>query len=167
MPYLIDGHNLIPKIPRLSLQAVDDELQLVELLQEYCRRRRKQVEVYFDSTSSAQTQVRRLGTVVAHFVRQGRTADEAIRARLARLGRNARNYTVISSDQAVQAAARAARARYLSAEAFADDLATASHHATRETGKNAADTLSAAEVQEWLDVFGATRERDNPDNSNQ
>ena len=37
MPYLIDGHNLIPKVAGLSLKAVDDEMQLIELLQEFCR----------------------------------------------------------------------------------------------------------------------------------
>ena len=37
MPYLIDGHNLIPKVRGLSLQSMDDEMELVELLQEFCR----------------------------------------------------------------------------------------------------------------------------------
>ena len=49
MPLIIDGHNLIPKIPGLSLQAIDDETQLVELLGEYCRLSRRQVEVFFDN----------------------------------------------------------------------------------------------------------------------
>jgi hypothetical protein len=44
MPYLIDGHNLIPKIPGMNLGDVDDETQLIEMLQEFCRRRRKQVK---------------------------------------------------------------------------------------------------------------------------
>jgi hypothetical protein len=34
MPYIVDGHNLIPKVPGLNLQDMEDELQLVELLQE-------------------------------------------------------------------------------------------------------------------------------------
>ncbi|MBP1702274.1 MAG: hypothetical protein H6Q38_1381, partial [Chloroflexi bacterium] len=41
MPYIVDGHNLIPKIPGLSLRAIDDEMQLIELLQEFCRVQRK------------------------------------------------------------------------------------------------------------------------------
>ena len=31
MPYLIDGHNLIPKMG-LKLADLDDEMQLIELL---------------------------------------------------------------------------------------------------------------------------------------
>ena len=36
MPYLIDGHNLIPKLG-LRLDSVDDEMELVAILQEFCR----------------------------------------------------------------------------------------------------------------------------------
>jgi hypothetical protein len=46
MPYLIDGHNLIAKIPTISLESIDDEMELVNLLQEFCQRRQKQVEVF-------------------------------------------------------------------------------------------------------------------------
>ena len=102
MPFLIDGHNLIPKIPGLNLQALDDEEQLIKLLQEYCRRQRKQVEVFFDNAPPGGVRARNFGLVIARFVRQGSTADQAIRERLTRLGRLARNWTVVSSDLAVQ-----------------------------------------------------------------
>jgi len=79
MPYLIDGHNLIPKIAGLSLQDIDDETRLVEMLQDYCRRRgKKGVEVFFDNAPPGQPSKRVYGTVTAHFVRTGRTADAAI-----------------------------------------------------------------------------------------
>src|SRR5512137_1181649 len=100
MPYLVDGHNLIPKIPGLNLQALDDEEQLIQLLQEYCRRERKQVEVFFDNAPPGGVRARTFGLVTARFVRQGSTADQAIRERLVRLGRLARNWTVVSSDLA-------------------------------------------------------------------
>ena len=48
MPYLIDGHNLIPKLG-LRLDSLDDEEQLIPRLQEFCRLRRAQVE--FTSTA--------------------------------------------------------------------------------------------------------------------
>ncbi len=41
MPTIIDGHNLIPKVRGLSLQRLDDELELIQKLQTYCRVRRK------------------------------------------------------------------------------------------------------------------------------
>src|SRR4030067_2531765 len=118
MPYLVDGHNLIPKLPGLDLGVVDDEIQLVELLQEFCRRRRKQVEVYFDNAPPGQPRARTYGTVLARFARAGQSADELIHARLQRLGRSARNWTGVSSDHPVQAAARAARGQTISSEAL-------------------------------------------------
>ncbi len=119
MPYLIDGHNLIPKVPGLSLQEMDDEQHLLEMLQEFCRRQRKQVEVFFDNAPPGGVRARNLGSVTARFVRQGTTADDAIRKRLANLGRAARNWTVVSSDQAVQAEARAVQAQPMPSESFA------------------------------------------------
>jgi predicted RNA-binding protein with PIN domain len=114
MPYLIDGHNLIPKIPGLTLEDVDDEDQLLHLLTRFCQRQGKQVEVFFDKAPPGEARTRKFGMVLARFVRQGTTADEAIRVRLARLGRSAHNWTVVSSDQQIQAEARAARAHYIS-----------------------------------------------------
>jgi predicted RNA-binding protein with PIN domain len=83
---MIDGHNLIPKVDGLSLAALDDETRLIELLQEFCRIRRKQVEVYFDNAPPGQPQRGVFGPVTAFFVREGRTADDAIAARLKRSG---------------------------------------------------------------------------------
>ena len=82
MAYLIDGHNLIPKIAGLSLSAIDDEQELINRLQAYCRRERKTVEVFFDQAPPGFAGTRAYGAVKAHFVRKGRTADEAIRLRL-------------------------------------------------------------------------------------
>jgi hypothetical protein len=119
MPYLIDGHNLIPKIPGLELSEPDDETQLIELLQVFCRVQRKQVEVFFDNAPVGQPRARKYGLVTARFARSGQTADDLIRQYLQRLGNSARNWTVVSSDGQVQVAARAVRAQVLSAEAFA------------------------------------------------
>jgi len=67
MPYLVDGHNLIPKAG-LRLDAPDDEMELVRRLQEFCRLHRKQVEVYFDGAPAGQAGTRNLGAVKAIFV---------------------------------------------------------------------------------------------------
>ena len=154
MPYIVDGHNLIPRVPGLSLDEIDDEIRLVELLQEFCRRERKHVEVYFDRAALGGSRVRKFGCVTARFVRQGRTADQAILEKLRSLGGEARNYTVVSSDRSVQKAARAARARILSSADFAGILHAGSEQANHESeSSNAA--LSQSEVDEWLDIFNA------------
>jgi uncharacterized protein len=162
MPYLIDGHNLIPKISGLSLQTVDDEEQLINLLLEFCRRCRKKSEVYFDNNPSGQphSQNLELGLVIARFVRQGQTADDAIRARLARLGKNARNWTVVSSDLVIQASARAAHAHFVSSEFFAQQIEQALIAAPPNLEKQPDASLTNQEINDWLDIFGVDGQKD-------
>lgn len=156
MPYIIDGHNLIPKVPGLNLKAVDDELQLIELLQEFCRSVRKNVEIYFDNAPPGLASTRRFGRVTARFVRQGTTADDAIRERLRRLGGEAHNWTVVSSDQAVQSAARAVRAQVVSSEDFVGLLrqSISTIRPGQDTEKDRVAPLSPNELKDWLDLFG-------------
>ena len=156
MSYLIDGHNLIPKAG-LRLNSPDDEMELVEILREFCRLRRKKAEVYFDGAPAGHAGTRSLGTVTAHFIRAGTTADAAIARRLKKMGRSAKNWTIVSSDRQVQAEARAARAKVLSSEEFARLL----YQTPRgETGKFSADRkVSPSEVDEWLRVFGSKGHR--------
>jgi predicted RNA-binding protein with PIN domain len=150
MPYLIDGHNLIPKVG-LRLDSPDDELELVAILQDFARLKRQQVEVYFDGAPIGQSGTRRLGTIRAHFVRLGQTADNAIRARLVRMEKEARNWIVVSSDREVQSAARTTHAQFISAEEFVKML----REARNSTPKSDANDkkLSEAEVDEWLKIF--------------
>ncbi len=156
MPYLIDGHNLIPKVG-LRLDSFDDELELVDLLREFSRLHRRQVEVYFDGAPAGQAGTRGMGTVKATFVRAGTTADAAIARRLKRLGRAAKNWTVVSSDRQVQANAREARAEVLSSEGFARLLQQTPRV---ENSKPAQDRkVSPAEVDEWLKIFGSKGHR--------
>ena len=150
MPYLVDGHNLIPKVG-LRLDSPDDELQLVAILQDFARLKRQQVEVYFDGAPIGQSGTRRLGTIRAHFVRLGQTADDAIRARLIRMEKDARNWIVVSSDRGVQSAARANHAQFISSEEFVKMLIEARNSIPKS---NADDKqLSDAEVDEWLEIF--------------
>ena len=151
MPYIIDGHNLIPKIPGLSLHEPDDEMRLVELLQRYCARHNVRVEVYFDRAAPGEAGKRRFGAVTAVFVRAGRTADQAIAVRVRQLGKQARNWVVVSSDREVQQAARWAGARVTDASAFAAELRAPSGAAA---GEEKPATLSDDELDEWLRLFG-------------
>ena len=155
MPYLIDGHNLIPKLG-LRLDSMDDEMELVAILQEFCRLDRRQAEVYFDGAPTPQAGTRKLGAVTAHFVPLGTTADDAIRRRLKRMGKSAKNWSVVSSDRQVQSDARTSGAEVLSSDSFARQLKKA-----RETApKAAADRkLSKQEVEDWLSLFREGRKK--------
>jgi predicted RNA-binding protein with PIN domain len=149
MPYLIDGHNLIPKLG-LRLDSMDDEMELISILQEFCRLERQQVEVFFDGAPGPQAGTRKLGAVTAHFVRLGTTADNAIRIRLKKLGKSARNWSVVSSDREVQTEARAARAEVMSSDAFAGMLKQARNSAPKPNNDR---KISPQEVEEWLKIF--------------
>jgi len=149
MPYLIDGHNLIPKLG-LRLDSPDDEMELVTILQEFCRLERRLVEVYFDGAPAPHAGTRKLGIVTAHFVPLGRTADDAIRKRVIKMGKSAKNWTVVSSDRQVQAESRAAQADVMSSDSFAMLLRQARNSAPKPTDDR---KLSKQEVDEWLKVF--------------
>jgi predicted RNA-binding protein with PIN domain len=155
MPYLIDGHNLIPKLG-LQLDSLDDEEQLIPRLQEFCRLRRAQVDVYFDGALPGNASTRKAGAVTAHFVRKGSSADAEIEAQLARLGKAARNWVVVSSDRRVQSAAGAAHAGVLSSEDFAREMSKAQAKAASKPDHNA--TLAPNEVEEWLDIFNRKKD---------
>lgn len=150
MPYLIDGHNLIPKVG-LHLNSPDDEMELVAILKEFARLKRQQVEVYFDGAPIGQAGTRKLGTVRAHFVPLGQTADSAIRSRLKKMEKDAKNWIIVSSDHEVQSAARVVRAQIVTSEEFVKMLRAATNSAPKANTEN--KKLSAQEVDEWLKLF--------------
>ena len=149
MPYLIDGHNLIPKLG-LRLDSADDELELVAILQEFCRLERRQVEIFFDGAPSHLSGTRKLGAATAHFSPVGKTADDAIRRRLQKLGKAAKNWTVVSSDREVQSNARAAHAEVISSEEFAKMIRKAMDSRQASKGER---VISEEEIDEWLMIF--------------
>ncbi len=117
---------------------------------------RRQVEVFFDGAPAPHAGIRRLGTVTAHFVPLGTTADEAIRKHLKKMGKSARNWTVISSDRQVQADARAVQAEVISSDAFAVTLKQARNAAPKPTNER---KLSSQEVDDWLKLFEERRHK--------
>jgi predicted RNA-binding protein with PIN domain len=151
MPYLIDGHNLIPKLG-LRLDSVDDEIELIAILQEFCRLERRQIEVYFDGAPQAQT--RKLGAVTATFVPLTTTADNAIRNRVNKMGKSAKNWTVVSSDREVQSSARAAQAEVISSDAFAKIIKQVMNSPRVAKSER---VVSKEEVEEGLRMFGGKK----------
>ncbi len=149
MSYLIDGHNLIPKLG-LHLDSPDDELELIAILQEFTRLSRKAVEVYFDGAPIGQAGSHSYGSVIAHFVRLNTTADAAIRLRLDKLKRAAGNWIVVSSDHEVQDTARALHAKVISSVEFASRI----KNLPRSIPNSQVEIkLSSDEVNEWLKLF--------------
>jgi predicted RNA-binding protein with PIN domain len=155
--YIIDGHNLIAKIPGLSLNMPDDEQRLIELLNRYGEGSRHKLEVYFDGAPPGLAGVRNFGRVRAHFVPASQSADEAIRRRLVQLGRSAVNWVLVTSDRVVQSAAREAHAKVLRAEDFSHLVQTTLQARLAKEFDASDRPLSEDEVSEWLAIFKAHR----------
>lgn len=119
MPYLIDGHNLIPHVRGLNLQQLDDEQELVKRLDAYFQRQRKQAVLYFDHAQPGGSADMRRAFLQVHFVRPPAIADDAILQHLRKLGGEAKNWVMVSSDQEVRQGAERMGARTLASETFA------------------------------------------------
>jgi predicted RNA-binding protein with PIN domain len=158
MSYLIDGHNLIPKIPGLSLQDIDDERELIKVLRDFCRKRGKKIDVYFDNAPPGRPQTQKYGRVTAHFIRRGRTADAAIQSRLRKLGRAARNVTVVTSDRVVITASKKAGAKVISSEDFSRRLTLSGEKEIQAPETNPDLSLNPDDIDEWMRLFGINGE---------
>ena len=157
MRYLIDGHNLIGKLPDVSLSDPDDEQKLIERLHVYAQRIRRPVAVVFDPGSSyVPPQRSPYGDVKVSFAKRGRSADQMIVNRVRR-ARNPREITVVTSDRALAGRVSAEGATVMRAEEFVRLMQPA--EPTREEQEMEAEArahvhVSSDEVEEWLRVFG-------------
>ncbi len=151
MPYIIDGHNLIPKIPGINLQDFDDEQKLIDLLQEYARISQDNLEVFFDRAPLGQAKTKQKGRVKVIFVTEKTIADERIIKRIRTLGNAASNWVVVTSDRRIQADAKESRARSMSSEEFAQKLART---LDEERNKRSSDqAMSDIELESWMKLF--------------
>ena len=149
MPILIDGHNLIGRLPGVSLQEPDDEEKLARLLSSYRSRTGKAVTVVFDPGGAyALPRRRRLGGVEIEFAPHGSSADRVIQRRVQK-ARNPGEWQVVTSDRELAEAVSRLGARVQSAEAFASNMAAPADASPdwRETPP------SPDEVDSWLALF--------------
>jgi len=149
MPLLIDGHNLIGRLPDLRLDDPDDEVKLVARLRAYRARTGKRVTVVFDrGLPGGHSQELSGAGVEVVFAAAGHTADGILRERI-RWARDPRGLTVVTSDREVIAAARARGARVMRSEEFSARLSASGPDQVEQDVH-----LSPEEVDEWLRVFG-------------
>ncbi len=153
MPYLIDGHNLIPYIPGLSLKDLDDEIALIKVLQGFASQKKTRVEVYFDQAPAARAGSRSFGSVKAHFVRQGTSADQAMIDRLSRMEKDAKNWTVVTSDREILVEAKSAHSQTMKSAEFAAQLKSMKSGISGDADKGNSPEISDGEVDYWLDQF--------------
>jgi len=113
------------------------------------------VEVYFDGAPPGSAGTRKLGTVKAHFIPRGQTADSAIRRRLGHMGKSAKNWTVVSSDHEVQTTAKVHQAAFVSSENFVKAFRAALISASAKEAEER--QMSAGEMDEWLNLFNGKK----------
>ncbi len=151
MTLLIDGHNLIGQLPSLSLAYPDDEAKLLQLLVRYHWHKKQPITVIFDpgELRAHGPKLRPPPGITVIYAPPGSDADAVLIDRIQRHSRP-RTLTVVSSDRAVVAAARAAGAKVIKAQDFARELMRAPEKTESEPGEK---PPSSEEVQEWLDLF--------------
>jgi len=149
---LVDGHNLVPKIKGLTLKMLDDEMELIQVLREFSRLTRKKIEVYFDNAPIDRAGSRKFGTITAHFIRVGLTADEAIINRIKKMGPKARNVKVVSSDRHILHQVQSFQAGTITSDIFAKEIEKVLS-ASPSGGKPDPEKLSEEEIENWLNLF--------------
>jgi hypothetical protein len=161
MQWLIDGHNLIGQMPGLRLDDPDDEAKLIEYLRRYRARTGHIITVIFDPGQVYRTaETKKQGGLTIQFAAPGQTADHLIIRRLRQV-QNPPALTVVTSDRAVQQAARQVRVRVITSADFARQLlqelmGSADDEQTDRINRQ----LSPDEVDEWLTLFKNSRKND-------
>ena len=163
MHYLIDGHNLIAKLPDINLSDPDDEIQLVLKLRQWTAVSLKRVvTVYFDGGIPGGHNVNLSNSQVkVIFVSQGKTADSLIIARINSV-KNPPEYILVTSDQEIIAAANKRKMKHIRSEKFAMRLGPDKKEEPVLPGPTITDdnpVISDAEVAQWLDLFGPVDEK--------
>lgn len=158
MKYLIDGHNLIGRLPDISLADPNDEIKLIRLVARWrWRHNSPSVTIVFDPGDFAvhgRRRIKRSGIRV-RYAPHSSNAD-AVLLRLIEKSRQPTQLTVVSSDREIRSAAQRVGAHVLSAEEFAVKLVTPA--APDEETAQQHEPLSAEEVKVWLKIF---QNRDN------
>lgn len=146
---ILDGHNLIGRMPGLSLS--DEEGGREVVLRRVGARKgsgREAVVVVFDGNRPGAPHEGRFGGLRVVYSPAGRSADDEILRRLAQ--GNPLSATVVTSDRALGAKARSLGATVESCEAFLAKIAPLPRSAVEVKPE-----AGPGEVEAWLEVFRA------------
>ncbi|NOZ06455.1 MAG: hypothetical protein GXP41_08930 [Chloroflexi bacterium] len=156
MALLIDGHNLIAKMPGMSLADPEDEQQLIQILRRYVWRKRKKISVVFDPGLSPgySTPATSSRNIRVTYAPPNHTADSVIIQQVKR-HRNPREVIVVTSDREIIRTVQKYGAQTISSRAFASELRAVTQPVPDDNEKPMAETgaVSPDEVAYWLHVF--------------
>jgi len=118
--YIIDGYNLLKSpafnIP-LNLDLENQRNHLIRMIRSYAQFEHCQVAIIFDNSIKGNDKVSGDGRVQIQFTKPSMEADELIKIMI-RKSNNPRNLIVVSSDRAIQYAAKDHGALVLSSEDY-------------------------------------------------
>ncbi len=155
MPYMIDGHNLIAKLPDMSLDDPNDEAILIQKLSGFAARTGKNCVVVFDHGLPGGSSRMSTRAVQVVFASGRSTADRVIVERIRKIP-DPNNWIVVSSDREVLTIARNLRLGAMHSEEFVR-LMEAPPKPKIDVGEAVDVKLSEKEVDEWLDLFGGDK----------
>ncbi|NMA13369.1 MAG: NYN domain-containing protein [Chloroflexi bacterium] len=159
MVILVDGHNLIPKLPSLSLNDPQDERKLIEILSEYARLSRHKVILFLDKRAIGQAFAKTVGTIKIFHADERTTADETIVHYLQKHSPKSQTMLVISSDHHVQIQAKSLGAKTQRSEEFAKTvvklLQNPPSYKNNKAKPKMEEPLSAEEMSDWIDIFNS------------
>ncbi|MEP7199662.1 MAG: NYN domain-containing protein [Chloroflexota bacterium] len=164
---LIDGHNLIGKLPNISLSDPDDEAKLLRVLENYhALHPHEPITVVFDAgRDGGWSPVERGASVTVRFASRGTTADAVI-VKMIRQQPNARHITVVTSDNAIRKIVRQHGAKLLTSEEFVAKL----REDTRPRRLKPVEVVSDderekptdTEVEYWSTIFKEPKRKPKP-----
>jgi uncharacterized protein len=163
--YLIDGHNLIAKLPGLSLEDPHDEIKLVQLLKRWCAAdSRRNVTVVFDGGLPGGEAKHLSGGGVKVVFAAGNSSADAVLIRRIEQIKDPSAFIIVSSDNAILAAARRSRVPVQRSETFATNMLSDRTFREKSTDTSTAErpdaeSMGADELAEWLELFGPEPER--------
>jgi predicted RNA-binding protein with PIN domain len=156
--YIVDGYNMLHRIPELRRQAGSGleagRKALLVRLAAFRARSRNPVVVVFDGNPEVSGGSGAAGGIEVVFSRKPVNADTAIKQLIDRR-KNEAALAVVSSDHEIMWYARACGCEVLSSEAFFSRLKTASATATDDAMEDKSDPqMSRGELDDWKKLFG-------------
>ena len=154
MHYLIDGHNLIGRMPDIALEDVQDEVELVLRLRSWAAgARSRRVTVIFDrGLPGGVDRTLSTGDVKVVFAAQGQSADQLLINRIQRAS-SPGDYTLVSSDLRIVREAQARRMNVIRSETFVSRLVPAEKSSVVKPAPGDGPVLDDDELAMWLSLF--------------
>jgi len=153
MPYLIDGHNLIARLPGIELDDPDDEAKLVNRLRGFVAMHGKKCTVVFDGgIPGGYSKMSNKSVQVIFAAAHRSNADKVIKQRIKKIP-DPRNWTIVSSDNEVLNFARSHKMQAQTSVQFVQTLQR-KPRIQDSRGESPHVHVPKDEVDEWLDIFG-------------